>query len=202
MSDVETQDELPLEIVVELDVPLERGDSPITRITLRRATMLTARGLMLVQLAQMNVDEIRQLLPRISAEGLIVEEVDRIDPADMMQIAHDLGEFLTRRAEPIEMPASPDGRPMLIKVPLDVGIVRDTGILKFITLRRPGPGELRGVSLAALGSMSVDQILKLLPRITIERLTPEEAGLIDLADGLAIGGEIGDFLLPKRHRAA
>ncbi len=49
--------------------------------------------------------------------------------------------------------------------------------------------------------MSVDEILKILPRITMERITPEEAGRIDLADGLAIGGEIGDFLLPKRLRS-
>jgi len=97
---------------------------------------------------------------------------------------------------------SDDGRKMLIKVPLEVPIMRGETRLDSITMRRPDSGALRGLSLVQLGQMNVDEIRKLLPRITLEGLIVEEVDRIDPADMMEIAGELGDFLLPKRHRAA
>jgi hypothetical protein len=79
---------------VDLDHPLKRGDEEMAKLTFRRPNSGELRGLSLVQLGQMNVDEIRKLLPRISMEGLIVEEVDKLDSADIMSIAFELSDFL------------------------------------------------------------------------------------------------------------
>lgn len=84
-------------IELPLDAPLTRGDQQLEQLRFRRPTSGDLRGLSLVQLGQMNVDELRKLLPRISTDGLIEQEVDAIDPADMMAIAGELGDFLLPR---------------------------------------------------------------------------------------------------------
>lgn len=71
-----------------------------------------------------------------------------------------------------------------------------------IQIRRPKSGELRGLSLASLGQMNVDELLKLLPRITIPTLPTAIAAELDSADLMAIAEAVTDFLLTKRQKAA
>lgn len=72
-----------------------------------------------------------------------------------------------------------------------------------LTLRRPsGAGEFRGLSMVRLGQMEVNELLKLLPRITMPVLTDLECAAIDPADMMEICSELGDFLLTKSRAAA
>lgn len=95
-----------------------------------------------------------------------------------------------------------DARAMTMSVPLDLPLVRGEVSLERLTFRRPSSGDLRGLSLVQLGQMNVDELRKLLPRISTDGLIEQEVDSIDPADMMAIAGEIGDFLLPRRMRTA
>lgn len=71
-----------------------------------------------------------------------------------------------------------------------------------LQIRRPNSGELRGLSLGALGQMNVDELLKLLPRITIPTIPTPIAAELAAADLMAIAEAVTDFLLTKRQKAA
>lgn len=86
-------------------------------------------------------------------------------------------------------------------IPLDVPIVRGETSLDSLQLRRPQSGELRGLSLVRLGQMEVEEVRKLLPRITMPPLTAEEVDRMDPADLMECAVEVGDFFLSKRRRA-
>jgi len=90
--------------------------------------------------------------------------------------------------------------PVFIKVTLDQPVKRGDTELTDIQLRRPNSGELRGLSLIETGQLQVDTLIKLLPRITLPRLTPQEVEALLPSDLLALGAEVGNFLLPKRLR--
>jgi hypothetical protein len=94
----------------------------------------------------------------------------------------------------------PTARKLFVDVPLDAPLTRGDTKLDSLRLRRPGAGELRGLSLAKLLQMDVNEIIRLLPRITQPGLTEHEAGQLDAADIMEIGGELADFFLTTRRR--
>lgn len=69
-----------------------------------------------------------------------------------------------------------------------------------IALRKPGAGELRGISLLQLQRLDVASILTLLPRITIPPITDHEANAISLEDLNQCAAEIQDFFLTPQQR--
>lgn len=91
---------------ITLEAPLKRGESEIAEVQLRRPNSGELRGLSLVQLAQMNVDEIRKLLPRITVPPLTAPEVDQLDPADLMEVAGAVGDFLLSKERKAALPTS------------------------------------------------------------------------------------------------
>lgn len=94
------------------------------------------------------------------------------------------------------------GRKMFATVVLEAPIQRaGSDDIVTLTLRRPGSGELRGLSMVRLGQMEVNELLKLLPRITMPVLTDLECAAIDPADMMEICSELGDFLLTKSRAA-
>jgi len=98
-------------------------------------------------------------------------------------------------------PAAPVG-PVFAVVTLDSPIMRGSLTIDTVTLRKPRSGELRGLSIAPLANLDVDEIRKLLPRISDPILTTADVDNLDPADLLQMGGEIVDFLLPKAKRPA
>lgn len=111
---VQTNDR-PLHVEVELEVPLPRGEKMIGKLRLRRPKSGELRGLSLGQLCQMNVDEIRKLLPRIStaltAEGeelgqLTLNDVDQVDSADIVEISDKVTDFLLSTRRRAELPTT------------------------------------------------------------------------------------------------
>lgn len=93
-----------------------------------------------------------------------------------------------------------EAKPEFRTVTLDTPIQRGEESIETLKIRKPGSGELRGLSLVDLGQLKVDALMKLLPRVTTPMLTPAEASNMDPADMLACGAEIGSFLLQKAQR--
>lgn len=93
-------------ITVPLDQPLARGDDKIATLRFRRPVSGDFRGLSMARLGQLDYEEVRKLLPRISLDGLIAEEVDRIDGADQMEICIELSDFLQTRRRKADSPTA------------------------------------------------------------------------------------------------
>lgn len=86
-------------------------------------------------------------------------------------------------------------------VDLEAPLKRDGGDVAQLLLRRPTSGDLRGVSMAKLGELQVDEVRKVLPRICQPTITVEEFDQIDSADQLELCLALSDFLFTKRRKA-
>ncbi|KAG0087243.1 hypothetical protein BGZ92_007488 [Podila epicladia] len=78
---------------------------------------------------------------------------------------------------------------------LDTPIKRGTQTIETITLRKPCVREFSGISLVALANLEVDAMIRILPRISTPPLTEAEAGQLDAADVVALGGIVVGFLV-------
>ncbi|NWK44886.1 phage tail assembly protein [Ralstonia pickettii] len=85
-------------------------------------------------------------------------------------------------------------------ITLDTPIKRGDQVISVLTLRKPGSGELRGVSLMDLMRMDVTALHTVLPRITAPTLTTADVSKLDLADLVKIATEVTGFLLSKQDR--
>ncbi|MDB5690274.1 MAG: phage tail protein [Sphingomonas bacterium] len=65
-----------------------------------------------------------------------------------------------------------------------------------IKVRKPGAGELRGLTLLALSQLDSASLETLAPRITTPVLSKPDVAAMDPADFMQFGGEVMDFLLP------
>lgn len=190
-------------VTVELDQPLARGADTLAVISFARFSGHALQGLSLAALGQAGFDEVRTLMSRISLEGLIVEEVDRLGQGDIMGIAHELAQMLSPPADQPDCERlGDDDSPSMIRVPLRKPLLRDGGDLTHVTIRRADSGAFRGLSLARLGQMIYEELRTLITRTTLEALKPAEVDALDAGDILVIASEVGDFLLPKRLRTA
>lgn len=95
----------PETATVTLDTPIQRGDTTITSVTLRKPRAGELRGLSLSDLLTTNVDAHIKLLPRISTPTLIAAELDAMDPADLAALAGEVIGFLLPKATRDSLPA-------------------------------------------------------------------------------------------------
>lgn len=87
-----------------------------------------------------------------------------------------------------------------ITIPLDAPITRGETSIATVAVRKPGPGELRGLTLKDVGEVKFDTMIKLLPRVTSPPLTEHECANMDLGDFTALATEVAGFLLTKAQR--
>ena len=85
-------------------------------------------------------------------------------------------------------------------ITLDSPIKRGEQTIDVITVRKPGSGELRGVSLMDLMRMDVTALHTVLPRITHPTLTTADVSKLDPADLVKLASEVTSFLLPKEAK--
>lgn len=84
------------------------------------------------------------------------------------------------------------------KVTMETPIKRGENELVEIEVIKPNSGALRGASLRGLLDFQTDDIITVLPRVTLPALTPAEAQRLDPVDLVQLGGKIAGFLLSKR----
>lgn len=95
----------PETATVTLDTPIQRGDTTITTITLRKPRTGELRGLSLSDVLTTNVDAHIKLLPRISTPTLIAAEIEAMNPADFAALAGEVIGFLLPKATLDSLPA-------------------------------------------------------------------------------------------------
>lgn len=85
-------------------------------------------------------------------------------------------------------------------VTLDTPIKRGDQDITTITVRKPGSGELRGVSLMDLMRMDVTALHTVLPRITAPTLTTADVSKLDPADLVKLASEVTTFCCRRKPR--
>lgn len=89
----------PLFRVVALDSPIQRGETSIAALQLRKPRTGELRGLSLVDLGQLKVDALTKILPRITVPPLTEAEVGNMEPADLLACGAEIGSFLLQRSQ-------------------------------------------------------------------------------------------------------
>jgi len=84
---------------VDLDSPIPRASGAITRLTLRKPKAGALRGVALVALANIDVDALRVVLPRISEPILTAAEINEMDPRDLLAVGAAVASFFLSKAE-------------------------------------------------------------------------------------------------------
>lgn len=83
---------------ITLDTPIQRGETTIATVELRRPKAGELRGANLTDLLQMDVGALIKVLPRITTPSLTEADVSGLDPADLTQMGGACAGFLLPRA--------------------------------------------------------------------------------------------------------
>ena len=86
-------------VTVILDEPLQRGDTVITEIQLRKPKAGELRGVSLVDVANLDVMALQKVLPRITQPILTTQDVNNLDLADLMALGAEVAYFLAKKAD-------------------------------------------------------------------------------------------------------
>ncbi|WP_291969659.1 phage tail assembly protein [Candidatus Symbiopectobacterium sp.] len=90
MKDITTQETLDIQALkqkpVTLEVPVVRGKTRITEVSIRKLTTGDLRGARLQPLLETDVDALIRVLPRVTVPTLTPEEILNLDPADLYQL--------------------------------------------------------------------------------------------------------------------
>lgn len=91
---------------ITLDTPIQRGDTTITAIELRKPNAGELRGLNITDLLQMDITALHRVLPRISEPLLTEADVSAMDLPDLMQCGIAVSSFLLPKAKPAASPTA------------------------------------------------------------------------------------------------
>ena len=83
---------------VTLDQPIKRGNTEIANITLRKPSSGELRGVLLIDLLNMDVSSLIKVIPRISSPGITAPEAAGMDPADLLAIGSKIASFLLQKS--------------------------------------------------------------------------------------------------------
>lgn len=79
---------------VALDTPVVRGKTKITHITVRKPQSGALRGTRLQALMDMDVNAMITVLPRVTEPALTTQEINEMDPADLLSLSVEVITFL------------------------------------------------------------------------------------------------------------
>ena len=94
MTNAKKEQRVHNEQTVHLDNPIRHGEQTIKTITLREPVAGDLQGLKLTELASLEVDSLRKLLPRISTPPLTEADVVNLALADLFQLGGAFTHFL------------------------------------------------------------------------------------------------------------
>lgn len=79
---------------VTLTKPIKRGEKDVTDITLHKPNTGALRGVSLRELLDMNTDAIVVVVPRISDPKITPQEMQTMEPCDLLKMGATLAGFL------------------------------------------------------------------------------------------------------------
>lgn len=79
---------------ITLETPIKRGDKDIVSITLHKPNTGALRGVSLRELLDMNTDAIVAVVPRVSDPKLTPQEMQTMEPCDLLKMGAALAGFL------------------------------------------------------------------------------------------------------------
>lgn len=95
----------PLFESVTLSVPLQRGETSISALSIRRPKSGELRGLSLQDIMTTDIVAMLTLIPRVSEPPLTADEANALDPADLSEIAGTIRGFFMTKGEKAVMEA-------------------------------------------------------------------------------------------------
>lgn len=87
-------------------------------------------------------------------------------------------------------------------VALETPIVRGEENITSVRLRRPTAGDYRGTTMSAAYAMDPVALAKVISRVSTPMISELEYMAMDSDDAAELGGEIVDFLLTTKKKAA
>lgn len=100
-----TADTRPLFETVTLSVPLQRGETSISALSIRRPKAGELRGLNLQDIITTDIVAMLTLIPRVSEPPITAEEANALDPADLSEIGGAIRGFFMTKGEKAVMEA-------------------------------------------------------------------------------------------------
>lgn len=95
---------------VALESPIQRGETTIASIELRRPNSGELRGLNLHDILKLDVDSMHKLLPRITVPPITPAEAMSLDPADLVALSAEVSDFFVPAG--MKPPADPAPPPL------------------------------------------------------------------------------------------
>lgn len=83
---------------ITLDTPIQRGETTIETVQIRKPSAGELRGLSLSQLLNLDYGSLETLLPRITLPTLSKGDVAALNPADLTQLGSEVMDFLLPKA--------------------------------------------------------------------------------------------------------
>lgn len=92
---------------VQLDYPIKSaGDQEITTVTVIKPIAGALRGLSLTDLLRLETNALSQILPRVTQPMLVKQDVEKLDPADLVQLGTAVVGFLVPKADRADFPSA------------------------------------------------------------------------------------------------
>lgn len=79
---------------VPLETPIKRGDTTIASVMVRKPQAAELRGVSLQDLVTLEVTSLIRVLPRVTVPTLLQQEVEQMDPADLLALGAEVVGFL------------------------------------------------------------------------------------------------------------
>lgn len=91
---------------INLDQPIKRDGQVINSIVLRKPAAGELRGLLLLNVLNMDVDTLATLIPRISSPTIHKPEALAMDPADLLAAGIEIAGFLQQKGATPDSPTA------------------------------------------------------------------------------------------------
>lgn len=90
--------------------------------------------------------------------------------------------------------------PVTKTITLETPIKRGEQLITEVVLRKPVAGELRGLTLSSVLTLDVNELTKLLPRISTPILTEPDIRQLDPVDLVELGAGAVSFFIKKENQ--
>lgn len=101
-----TEATLSNEKAIVLDTPIARGKEEITSVIVRKPQAGALRGTRLQALMDMDVNAMMTVLPRVTTPSLTAQEINEMDPADLVSLSVEVVTFLLKKSVLSDLPTA------------------------------------------------------------------------------------------------